>query len=54
MGCVPHLESAREIAGACQVLQQVWVVAGQPCGKYLAAVMETTLATMDAHIETDS
>jgi len=33
-----------------KVLQQVWVVAGQPCGKYLAAVMGTTLANMDAHI----
>ncbi|MHA7271553.1 integrase catalytic domain-containing protein [Arthrobacter sp. HLT1-20] len=37
-----------------RVLQQVWVVAGQPCGKYLAAVMETTLANMEAHILTGS
>lgn len=33
-----------------KVLQQVWVVAGQPCGKYLAAVMVATLANMEAHI----
>lgn len=33
-----------------KVLQQVWVVAGQPCGKYLAAVMGATLANMEAHI----
>ncbi len=33
-----------------KVLQQVWVVAGQPCGKYLAAVMGATLGNMEAHI----
>ncbi|PYI67874.1 integrase [Arthrobacter livingstonensis] len=33
-----------------KVLQQVWVVAGQPCGKYLAAVMGATLANMGSHI----
>lgn len=33
-----------------KVLQQIWVVAGQPCGKYLFAVMGTTLANMEAHI----
>ncbi|MCY0906735.1 transposase family protein [Arthrobacter sp. H14-L1] len=33
-----------------KVLQQVWVVAGQPCGKYLAAVMSATLVNMEAHI----
>ena len=33
-----------------KVLQQVWVVAGQPCGKYLAAVMGTTLTNMEAHM----
>ena len=33
-----------------KVLQQVWVVAGQPCGKYLAAVMGTTLANMESHM----
>lgn len=35
-----------------RVLQQVWVVAGQSCGKYLSAVMGTTLANMEAHIAT--
>ncbi|WP_062006590.1 hypothetical protein [Arthrobacter alpinus] len=35
-----------------KVLQQVWVVAGQPCGKYLAAVMGPTLANMDARTMT--
>ena len=37
-----------------KVLQQVWVVAGQPCGKYLAAVMGTTLANMEAHARAGS
>ncbi|WP_074711851.1 hypothetical protein [Arthrobacter alpinus] len=37
-----------------KVLQQVWVVAGQPCGKYLAAVMESTLANMKAHARAGS
>ncbi|ALO68142.1 hypothetical protein AS189_18630 [Arthrobacter alpinus] len=37
-----------------KVLQQVWVVAGQPCGKYLAAVMESTLASMKAHARAGS
>ncbi len=35
-----------------KVLQQVWVVTGQPCGKYLAAVMEPTLANMETHART--
>ena len=37
-----------------KVLQQVWVVAGQPCGKYLAAVMDATVANMDDHIDSGS
>jgi transposase InsO family protein len=37
-----------------KVLQQVWAVAGQPCGKYLAAVMEATLANLEAHAATGS
>ncbi|WP_146233434.1 hypothetical protein [Arthrobacter psychrolactophilus] len=39
---------------AVKVLQQVWVVAGQPCGKYLAAVMGTTLVSMEAHTGSDT
>lgn len=35
-----------------KVLQRVWEVAGRPCGKYLAAVMEPTLANMAAHADT--
>lgn len=35
-----------------KVLQQVWVVAGQLCGKYLDAGMRTALANMEAHIAT--
>lgn len=35
-----------------KVLQRVWEVAGRPCGKYLAAVMGSTLANMDAHAAT--
>lgn len=37
-----------------KVLQQVWVVAGQPCGKYLAAVMDATLANMESHMGSGS
>ncbi|ALV44156.1 hypothetical protein MB46_00135 [Arthrobacter alpinus] len=36
------------------MLRQVWVVAGLPCGKYLAAVMESTLANMKAHARAGS
>lgn len=32
-----------------KVLQRVWLVAGQPCGKYLAPVMAVTLQNMEAH-----
>lgn len=35
-----------------KVLQRVWQVAGRPSGKYLAAIMEATLANMDAHADT--
>lgn len=37
-----------------RVLQQVWIVAGQPCGKYLAAVIGTTLENMEAHARAGS
>lgn len=37
-----------------KVLQRVWDVAGQPCGKYLAAVMASTLANLEAHADTGS
>lgn len=33
-----------------KVLQQVWALAVQPCGKYSTATMGTTLASMKAHI----
>ncbi len=36
------------------VLQRVWVIAGQPCGKYLAPVMGATLANMEDHAGTGS
>ncbi len=36
------------------VLQRVWVIAGQPCGKYLAPAMTATLANMEAHADTGS
>ncbi|MGP5227289.1 integrase catalytic domain-containing protein [Arthrobacter rhombi] len=32
-----------------KVLQRVWMVAGQPCGKYLAPVMAETLENMENH-----
>ncbi|MDQ6741119.1 MAG: hypothetical protein M3021_12370 [Actinomycetota bacterium] len=36
------------------VLQRVWVIAGQPCGKYLAPARAATLANMDAYAGTGS
>ena len=35
-----------------KVLQRVWEVAGRPCGKYLAAVMVSTVANMETHAGT--
>ncbi|WP_229116393.1 hypothetical protein [Parenemella sanctibonifatiensis] len=36
---------------ALKVLIEVWTLAGEPCGKYLAAVMADTLAALEAHGE---
>jgi hypothetical protein len=36
---------------ALVVLQEVWRLAGQPCGKYLAAVMDDTLERLVRHRE---
>lgn len=32
-----------------KILQRVWAMSGQPCGKYLAPVMETTLDNFEQH-----
>lgn len=36
---------------ALKVLIEVWTLAGEPCGKYLAAIMADTLAALEAHGE---
>lgn len=34
---------------ALKFLQRVWLMAGEPCGKYVAAAMSAILANMEAH-----
>lgn len=36
---------------ALKVLIEVWTLAGEPCGKYLAVIMADTLASLQAHDE---
>lgn len=32
-----------------KILQRVWLMTGQPCGKYLVPIMETTLDNFEQH-----
>lgn len=40
---LPELRELQYILAACRILERAWTLAGEPCGKYLAAVVDDAI-----------